>query len=70
MRDGMIILESVVNGEIANSKISKVFVEDNKLVFIIKKKKNFPSLLNKITQLIDYLLGYENDTMWDKLGAQ
>ena len=70
MRDGMIILESVVNGEIANSKISKVFVEDNKLVFIVDDEKNFPSLLNKITQLIDYLLGYENDTMWDKLGAQ
>ena len=70
MKDGMAVLETIVNGEIVNSKISKAFVENNKLVLLIDDEKNFPSLLTKITQLIDHLLGYENDTMWDKLESQ
>ena len=67
MKNGMYALETVVNGEIANSKISKAFVEGNKLVLLVDDEKNFPSLLTKITQLIDHLLGNQNDTMWDKL---
>ena len=72
MRDGMAILESVVNDEITNSKLSGVrtVIENNKLVLVVDNDKSLPSLIGKITELIDYLLGYENNTMWDKLNEQ
>jgi hypothetical protein len=36
----------------------------------IDDEKNFPALINEITDLIDHLLGYEGDTIRDELNEQ
>ena len=75
MRDGMAILKSVVSAEIAKDETVKdlnlkVSTEDNVLVLTIDNDKSLPSLIGKITELIDHILGYENNTIWDELNEQ